>query len=181
MQSLAITSQAVGAYGEKTVEAELLRRGWITSNINISIKDAANFDLFALKHQQPVQIRVKTCGPNSSAFQFRLRPTQNDLPNDKFGKSDFTILVRMGTTRDQDEFYILRTEMVRQTIAKYRSEYLATPKVTGDARKDTGHWALHLPGAKERANRGFAEKWAKYRNNWALLEGKQRSAKTKQK
>ena len=48
-QPLQMSHQAVGAYGEKVVEGELLRRGWITSNVNASIKNAVDFDLFALK------------------------------------------------------------------------------------------------------------------------------------
>ena len=65
-----ISPQAVGAYGEKSVEAELLRRGWIAANVNASIKNAADFDIFALKKHRAVQIRVKTCGPGMNEFQF---------------------------------------------------------------------------------------------------------------
>ena len=36
--------QAVGAYGEKMVEAELLRRGWLPANVNATVKNAAEFD-----------------------------------------------------------------------------------------------------------------------------------------
>ena len=49
-----ITAQAVGAYGEKVVEAELLRLGWVPANVNASIKNAANFDIFALKDEHTV-------------------------------------------------------------------------------------------------------------------------------
>jgi hypothetical protein len=42
-----MTPQQVGAYGEKMVEAALLRRGWIPSNVNASVKNAARFDIVA--------------------------------------------------------------------------------------------------------------------------------------
>src|SRR5207237_3237333 len=44
---LKMTPQMVGAYGEKVVEAQLLRRGWIPSNVNASVKNAARFDIVA--------------------------------------------------------------------------------------------------------------------------------------
>lgn len=68
-----ISAQLVGAYGERVVEAELLRRGWLASNVNASIKNAADFDVFAMKGSRIVQLRVKTCGPGMNAFQFGFR------------------------------------------------------------------------------------------------------------
>jgi hypothetical protein len=43
------SGQLVGAFGERAVEAELLRRGWLTANINASIRNVKDFDLFAVK------------------------------------------------------------------------------------------------------------------------------------
>jgi hypothetical protein len=40
-----ITHQAAGAFGEKAVEAELLRHNWIPANINQTVKNAADFDI----------------------------------------------------------------------------------------------------------------------------------------
>ena len=56
-----ITAQAAGAFGEKAVEAELLRRHWIPANVNPTVKNAAKFDIFAVKGDRAVQIEVKTC------------------------------------------------------------------------------------------------------------------------
>jgi hypothetical protein len=44
-----LSNQAVGAYGEKAVEAELLRHQWIPSNVNATVKNAAEYDLIAQK------------------------------------------------------------------------------------------------------------------------------------
>jgi hypothetical protein len=51
--------QAVGAYGEKVVEAELLRRSWIASNVNASVRNAAEFDVIAQKDGRVALLRVK--------------------------------------------------------------------------------------------------------------------------
>jgi|HubBroStandDraft_1064217.scaffolds.fasta_scaffold1331250_2 hypothetical protein len=85
-----ITPQAVGAYGEKVVEAELLRDGWIASNVNASIRNAADFDIFALKDGRTVHLRVKTCGPKMDAFQFGF-PAEQMIATGNFGASDFTV------------------------------------------------------------------------------------------
>jgi hypothetical protein len=98
-----IGHQAVGACGEKAVEAELLRRGWITSNVNASIRNAADFDIFALKNNRSAQIRVKACGEGENAFHFRFARGQQIACN--VNKSDFTVLVQMGATRNDDHFY----------------------------------------------------------------------------
>jgi hypothetical protein len=63
-----IRTQAVGAYGEKAAEAELLRYGWMKANVNTSIKNAEDFDIFAHKGDRRLDIRVKTSGPGTNAF-----------------------------------------------------------------------------------------------------------------
>jgi hypothetical protein len=69
MASLARTSpgrtngQLVGAFGERAVEAELLRHGWVTANVNTSIRNVKDIDLFAFKSTRSLHIRVKTCSP----------------------------------------------------------------------------------------------------------------------
>jgi hypothetical protein len=40
-----LSNQAVGAFGERAVEAELLRHGWIPANVNATVKNAADFDI----------------------------------------------------------------------------------------------------------------------------------------
>lgn len=167
-----IGPQAVGAYGEKAVEAELLRRGWIATNVNASIKNAADFDIFALKKRRAVQLRVKTCGPGTKEFQFSFRSTREIVVN-HLSKSDFTVLVGMGTDRRGDFFFIVPTRIVREVIDKHRATYLAQRKRDGGQRKDTGQWALRmddLRSGEERANYGLARKWEKYKDNWSVLE-----------
>ena len=167
-----ITAQAVGAFGEKATEAELLRRGWIPSNVNATVKNAADFDIFALKGSCTVHLRIKTCGPGQNAFQFGTVPGK-EITFDDLSSSDFTILVRMGEDRQGDDFYILPTRVVRQQLNNYRRSFLGTPRRDGLNRKDLGHWTLCLAEMRSgegRDNYGLATKWASYRDNWGLLD-----------
>ena len=96
-----MTPQAVGAYGEKMVEAALLRRGWIPSNVNASVKNAARFDIVAQGPKgELVPIRVKTCGPGQEAFQYGGKP--GPVPMDDLSEVDFTVLVAMGHSSADD-------------------------------------------------------------------------------
>jgi hypothetical protein len=172
-QQIKIKAQAVGAFGEKATEAELLRRGWIPANVNPTVKNAADFDIFALKGNCTVHLRVKTSGPGQNAFQFGGFVPGKEITFDNLRSSDFTILVRMGEDRQNDDFYILRTRVVREQLNKYRQRYLATPRRDGFKRKDLGHWTLRLAemrSGEDRDSYGFAKKWAPYRDNWSLLD-----------
>src|SRR5258708_11268168 len=165
-QQSRITAQAVGAYGEKIVEAELLRSGWISSNVNASIKNAVDFDIFAHKAGRTVHLRVKTCGPGMDAFQFSFRPGR--AIEQEFQDNDFTILVRMGTSRSDDTFYVMPTSVLRSTIAAYSKEYLAQLRRDGEPRKNTGHWTLYLDAMRSgeaRENRDLQTKWQKFFGN----------------
>lgn len=90
-----ITPQAVGAYGEKVVEAELLRHGWVPANVNKTVPNAEDFDILAYKGETLVKLRVKACGPEKGEFIFP--PFQAEQ---QFSHHDFTILVKMGNKRE---------------------------------------------------------------------------------
>jgi hypothetical protein len=70
-RDLDITTQAVGAYGEKVVEAELLRHGWMPANANKTVANAAAFDIYASWKKNLVAIRVRACGPTKAEFVFK--------------------------------------------------------------------------------------------------------------
>lgn len=162
-----ISPQAVGAYGEKVVEAELLRCGWLPSNVNASVKNAADYDILAHRPGKPViRVRVKTCGPGIDAFQFITpRGAVEDL--------DFTVLVRMGKDRAADEFYVLPTRVLWGEIAARKTDYMAQMKKDGTARKNTNHWALRLRSRRDgriEGGYGLADKWRQYLGGWSQLE-----------
>jgi hypothetical protein len=164
--------QLVAAFGEKAVEAELLRRGWSTANANISVKNSADFDIFAQKHtpQTVINVRVKTCGTGVNSFAFGLRRGE-EVKTTGLSKNDFTILVVKAKNHSADKFFILPTKILRRDLAKYRRIYLNTPKRDGTARLDSGRYDLRLASRKTKyAGAGFETKWNTYLNNWDILE-----------
>ena len=158
--------QLVSAFGERAVEAELLRRGWVTANINASIRNVKDFDLFAVKNARLLHIRVKTCSPNEDV-QYSTRVGQ-DITTDDIGDADFTVVVRMGATRNEDRFYVVPTQVVFQALAEHRRASLARGV------QDKGHWVLkwhELRSQQSQPNYGFERKWEKYLDGWDLLDG----------
>lgn len=97
--AVSMTPQAVGAYGERIIEAELLRRGWVPANFNHSVNSAAGFDIFARKGERMIPIRVKTCAAKYQAFQFST--LKGDPPSlfRLLQSEDFIALVAMGESR----------------------------------------------------------------------------------
>jgi len=167
-----LTPQRVGAFGERSVEAELLRRGWIPANVNPTVKNAADYDIFAYKDPIEVHIRVKTCGPHQPGFQFG--GFKGEIETSGIRKNDFTVLVRMGSVdRSGDQFYIVPTIVVRKQLKKHRGHYLQTPKRDGQPRKDLGHWTMHLAELRNgevRPSHGLEQRWLQYLGNWKILE-----------
>jgi hypothetical protein len=155
------TGQLVGAFGERAVETELLRRGWVTANINASIRNVKDIDLFAEKNARSLRIRVKTCSPNE-AVQYRTRIGQ-EITTDDIGHTDFTVVVRMGATRNDDRFYVVPTKVIFDALAEWRRAGLAR------GQQDKGQWVLkwHEHSSRQsKPNFGFEKKWAKYLDRW---------------
>jgi hypothetical protein len=87
---------AKGRRAAKRKAAAEARRREVRAKNRANKPGTLDFDLFALKQNRAVQIRVKTCGPRQNAFQFSFRPGQS-IPADNFAMSDFTILVKWVT------------------------------------------------------------------------------------
>jgi hypothetical protein len=157
--------QFVGAYGEKVVEAELLANGWLPANVNPTVSNAANFDIFAQKGDHVVPIQVKTCGPEQEGFSFpRFPPTREP------GAREFTVLVKMGKRRETDQIFVIPSRELYKEILAFRE----ASKKAGV--KDIGMWTLRLQEPRRalkdhrRYGYGFARKWEKWLNNWKQLE-----------
>jgi hypothetical protein len=157
--------QFVGAYGEKVVEAELLANGWLPANVNATISNAANFDIFAQNGDQVVPIQVKACGPEQEWFSFPRFP-----PSREPGGREFTVLVKMGKRRETDQIFVIPTRELHKDILAFRE----ASKNAGI--KDIGMWTLRLHEPRRalkdhrRYGYGFARKWEKWVNNWKQLE-----------
>jgi hypothetical protein len=155
-----LTAQAIGAYGEKVVEAELLRHGWMPANVNKTVPNAEAFDILAHKGRTILKLRVKACGPKTVGFVFPPFEAERVIDD-----NDFTVLVRMAEEREDDEIFILPTKDLQEDIGVYAKPALARGLKN---KRWTLQFADHAKG--ERPNFGFAQKWAKYRGNWQVLE-----------
>jgi hypothetical protein len=158
-----LPAQLVGAFGEKIVEAELLRRGWLPANVNATVANAAKFDIFAQKDERVVPIQVKTCGPKSNAFTLRFSPDENVAAN------EFTVLVKMGEKREGDQIFVIRSRILRAHIEKFRND------VVEAGLKDIGVWDLWLPDRNSQKSYlkhkfGYGERWTEWLNNFDQLE-----------
>lgn len=168
-----ISAQAVGALGEWSAVTELLRRGWIPANINGTVKNAASFDVYAMKNGCHVSIRVRACQPGTSDFQFGGFEPNKPVEMAKFEKNDFTVLVCPGVERREDRFFVLPSKLVRAAIMERQQAWMSKRTRKGTERKDSGHWTIHLKDRKDGIDEGgwgYARKWAKYLNNWEILE-----------
>jgi len=168
-----LTFQQVGAFGERAVEAELLRNGWIPANVNATVKNAKDYDIIAYRPhvKGEIRLRVKACGHDQPGFQFG---GLKKVEIEGFANNDFTVLVRMGRDRSKDQFYVVPTSVLRKQIRKHADDYLNIRKKDGGDRKNLGHWTLHLAdlkSAEERSSHGYAKRWEQYLENWKLLEG----------
>ena len=157
--------QVVAAYGEKIVEAELLRNGWLPANVNETVSNAANFDIFAQKGDHVVAIQVKACGPEAEGFSF-----SRFYPSREPGAKEFTVLVKMGKRRETDLMFVVPTRELHKDIRAFRDASVKAEI------KDVGKWMLrlHEPHKVRKEHRrygyGFARKWEKWLNNWKQLE-----------
>lgn len=169
------SGQLVGAFGERAVEAELLRRRWVTANINASIRNVKDFDLFAVKNARLLHIRVKTCSPGQDVTYGNLK----EITAEDIRETDFTVVVRMGATRNEDRFYVVPSRVVLQALDEWRRAALAgTEPGSKGPQKDIGLWVLRwreLRSAQSKPNYGFDKKWKKYLDGWDQLETMARS------
>jgi hypothetical protein len=168
-----MTPQAVGAYGEKVVEAALLRLGWIPSNVNASVRNAARFDIVAQGPKgQLVPIRVKTCGPGQEAFQYGFRT--GPVPMNDLLEVDFTVLVVMGNEAISDRFFIVPTRVVREALEAGRTAFYKIRRRDGGPRVETGQitlWLRPLRDGRDDGQHDFGRKWECYLARWDLLSG----------
>lgn len=166
-----ITPQAAGAFGEKAVEAELLRRNWIPANVNATVKNVAKFDIYAVKANRSVQIQVKTCRPNMTAFLYSGFHPGEPITTKDVGGADFTIVVRMGNQRQDDQFYVVPTPVALKEIGKRQR---AHSEKYEKGVKDIGMYRLSFAPRKdgqEEAGRDIERKWGKYLGRWDTLDG----------
>jgi len=163
-----ITSQAARAFGEKAVEAELLRHNWIPANVNQTVKNAARYDIYAVKDDRSVRIQVKTCRPGMPAFVCGSFKPDAPITTADVTATDFTVIVRMGDRRQNDRFYVVPTHEVRKEIGERQKE-------RGERGvKDIGMWRMSFADRKDgrpEAGAGIERKWGHFEGAWDSLDG----------
>ena len=119
-------SQSIGRIGELSVELELTSRNWLVGNFNSNIKNAAVYDLFAVKKNNKKLIRVKSYSlfpQDKGTIQYTARKTgEIFLDLLKNNKDDFVILCGI---KDQKvfEFFIIPTLEVDKVLKKSNEIY----------------------------------------------------------
>ena len=155
-------TQVVGRLGELLVEQVLITRGWLVANFNASIRNAAIYDLCAVREQTVITVRVKARRADVSAFRWSVK--KNGVIFSNIRKSgDFVIAVSTG---DAPEFYVLPTHVVNRALKRnYRHYRKDRPRT-----KDWSARIIWLSGSPKARSRGYAQRWRKYWNNWSLLK-----------
>jgi hypothetical protein len=166
-------SQLVGAFGERAVEAELLRHGWLSANFNSSVDNAREYDIVCTKDGKVALLQVKTCNATEDAFTFGGFKRDEPIRPRKFSDNEFTVLVKMGVQRASDQFYVVPTQIVHDEIRFRQTEWLGVAKRDGDRRQDIGMWVLRLSKRRDgmgEKGRDMATKLKTYEGAWAQLD-----------
>jgi len=157
--------------GELAVEMELLARGWTVGNFNATTKNTAGFDLFAIKGQRDIKIRVKAKNRGVDSWQWMAKPDGtlflNFSPSDD---SDFAALVSFDSSARGHTIYVIHTQDLDEAIRTDFKEFCKRSPRMPDGKPRTPavhrHRALRLNSPKY----GVAKEWEGYREAWGLLE-----------
>lgn len=166
----AFDTQRTGRMGELVVELELLRRGWLVGNFNASTMNSAGYDLFATKGGRSIKIRVKASRPGVVNFRWSAKADGNVFLGNPGGDDDFVIAVSFEADGTHVA-YIVPTALVEETLKAEHQRWLSGEKRDGGTRKDTPMRSLYMDDLENGGpSRGFASRWARYRNAWAMLD-----------
>jgi hypothetical protein len=175
-----LSKPEVGRHSEAVVRLQLVDRGWLVQDLNLSVPNTPGFDLFAVKAgAKPALIRVKGHDPDEPGAEIKfLFNVSKVVPlnlDDVAHDIDFTVLVVVGYDAG-DSFYILPTSVVRQEmIARHEHYYGRLNSRTGAPKVHNGTLTLYFGPAlkdQDRPGHDLARRWAKYRDAWDLLDQK---------
>jgi hypothetical protein len=169
------TFQTLGRLGELNVESELIKRGWLVGNFNSNIKNAAVYDLFAVKNNHKKLIRVKSFRLDHKLRGNALYSAKKDgsvfLQLKNSNKDDYVVLA--GLQNDKCvECYIVPTKVIDQILKHGHNIYIKRFKKDGSKVKDSTMRRLIFDGKRtsDRPNSGMRSYLSKYKDNWKILE-----------
>lgn len=164
----------IGRMGELVVEFELLRRGWMVGNFNHTVLNSAGFDLFATRGPRSVRIRVKAKRPAVDCFRWSAKSNGGLFASfEPTAADDFVAAVSFEADGRYDA-YILPSAVVEETLRAEYDLWISGAKADGNPRKATTMRHIYMDERDDGTpSRGFALRWAHYRNAWALLDPSQ--------
>jgi hypothetical protein len=165
-----VTARAAGAFGEWAVVVELLRRGWMPSNVNQTVKNNDGVDVLAQKGARFISLSVKTRRSHVMHWQIGGFTRGEEIQSLQYNSSAFTILVGMGEKRLEDQFYVVPSHIVRDECASIRKEVRSTLTRKGTVKIDIGHYNLILRPMSGKRYGNLEERWKCYLDNWQSLE-----------
>jgi hypothetical protein len=172
----ALDSQRLGRMGELVIELELLARGWMVGNFNATTMNNAGWDLFAVRGDRSVKIRVKAKRPGNAAFRWSAREGGAPFANiDPAANDDFVAAVSFNIGKTPD-IYIVPTATVAHELTANHAMHLAGRKRNGGERKNTNMRILYLDSNAARGPaHGYLDRWAQYHGAWTSLLAPTRS------
>lgn len=128
-------NQLRGALGENIIINELLYRGWLAQNLNISINNAPNVDVIALKEDKKVNIQVKAASLSQPDVRTSHGKKDNFLNGKEGPLADFVIFVRIENPKIYD-VYVVPVEIAEKEISRCYHLWLERPKLDGSKRSE---------------------------------------------
>lgn len=170
-----VSQQELSRLAELAVEAELTKRGWLVGNFNASIKNAAVYDLFAVKNNFKTTLRVKGVRLDKNLVGNLLYAVKKNgevfLNLHKKNQSDLSVIVGL-KDGDPENYYIVPTYIIDKELKNNHKLWLKTPKKDGTPHKDSNLRQIRFDDKTDRISGGHKITWAKYKNNWKMLENK---------
>ena len=170
-----VSQQELSRLAELAVEAELTKRGWLVGNFNASIKNAAVYDLFAVKEKFKSTLRVKGVRLDDKLNGNLLYATKKngEIFLNLYEKDEKDLSVIVGLKDGSPEFYyIVPTYIINEEIKTGHKNWLKNPKKDGTPHKDSSLRQIKFNDKTDKISAGYKIKWKKYFNNWRLLENK---------
>ena len=170
-----VSQQELSRLAELAVEAELTKRGWLVGNFNASIKNAAVYDLFAVKNNFKTTLRVKGVRLDKNLVGNLLYAVKKNgemfLNLQKGNNSDLSVIVGL-KDGNPEHYHIVPTYVIDEEVQNNHKAWLKKPGRDGKVHKDTNLRQIKFDDKIDKISGGYKVKWAQYKNNWKMLENK---------
>lgn len=157
----------IGAAGEHYVMSHLLRRGLIAA---LAPPGAPNTDILVsnVVSDRLCSVQVKSRTNAGSDGGWAMSAKHENLISDSL----YYCFVDFGNGKQHPDTYILPSKVVADVVKKDHAAWLAEPKRSGDARKDSSMRRLKPDHSKNLGSSSeYSLGWLEpYRENWEFLD-----------